>query len=213
MFNYIIKKITYSVLVLWGVLSLVFFLFNILPGDPARMMLDKREDSIQLEVIKKKYAFDRSISQQYFLYLNDVLPLSIHHHDNTSFTSLESGKYHYVSFFSTSDYNKNPKLAIYGYESTGFLNRIAYNMPTISFYNFKNSNLRKNVIKNYINLVSTNFLFISPFKAAKFLKNTNFDINRWWFNKKAQTKLNNFKKIYTRVSNNNLEELFKFIST
>ena len=104
MFNYIIKKITYSVLVLWGVLSLVFFLFNILPGDPARMMLDKREDSIQLEVIKKKYAFDRSISQQYFLYLNDVLPLSIHHHDNTSFTSLESGKYHYVSFFSTSDY-------------------------------------------------------------------------------------------------------------
>ena len=44
-----------------------------------------------------------------------------------------------------------------------------------------------------MNLVSTNFLFIS-FKAAKFLKNTNFDINRWWFNKKAQTKLNNFKK-------------------
>ena len=118
----------------------------------------------------------------------------------------------YKDFFSTLDYNKSPKLAIYGYESTGFLNRISYNMPTISFYNLKNSNLRKNAIKNYMKLVSANFLFISPLEAANFLNNKNFEINRWWFNKKSQTKLNNFKKIYTRVSNNNLEELFRFIS-
>ena len=41
------------ILVLWGVLTLVFFLFNVLPGDPARMMLDQREDSKQLAVIKE----------------------------------------------------------------------------------------------------------------------------------------------------------------
>jgi peptide/nickel transport system permease protein len=101
---YIIKKITYGILVLWGVLTLVFFLFNVLPGDPARMMLDKREDSNQLAVIKKKYAFDRPVAEQYILYLNDVSPLSAHHKSIDSFTSLSSGKYRFTNLFSISDY-------------------------------------------------------------------------------------------------------------
>ncbi len=83
---------------------MVFFLFNILPGDPARMMLDKREDSKQLAIIKQKYAFDRSFSQQYMLYINDISPVSIHHNDPYSFTSLSSGKYNYIELFSISDY-------------------------------------------------------------------------------------------------------------
>jgi len=101
---YITKKITYSILVLWGVLTLVFFLFNVLPGDPARMMLDKREDANQLAVIKQKYAFDRSLTDQYALYLNDVLPLSIHNNSVTAFTSLTSGKYQFTELFSIADY-------------------------------------------------------------------------------------------------------------
>ncbi len=90
----------YAILVLWGVLTLVFFLFNILPGDPARMMLDKREDSKQLEIIKKKYAFDRSIIEQYSLYLNDISPISVHNNSFNSFSSLSSDKYKYLSLFS-----------------------------------------------------------------------------------------------------------------
>jgi len=102
--TYIFKKITYATLVLWGVLTLVFFLFNVLPGDPARMMLDKREDSEQLAIIKHKYGFDRSLGEQYALYLNDVLPFSIHHNSQKAFTSLSSGKYKYVELISFSQY-------------------------------------------------------------------------------------------------------------
>jgi len=102
---YITEKITYGILVLWGVLTLVFFLFNVLPGDPARMMLDKREDANQLTVIKQKYAFDRSLKDQYALYLNDVSPISIHHNSTTSFTSLTSGKYQFTQLFSIADYS------------------------------------------------------------------------------------------------------------
>ena len=104
MLAYITNKISYSILVLWGALTLVFFLFYVLPGDPARMMLDKREDSNQLAVIKKKYAFDRPVAEQYILYLNDVLPVSIHHNNTTAFTSLTSGKYQYSKLFSIDDY-------------------------------------------------------------------------------------------------------------
>ena len=55
------------------------FLFSVLPGDPARMMLDQREDADQIKVINKKYAFDRPIFDQYILYVNDVSPISIHY--------------------------------------------------------------------------------------------------------------------------------------
>jgi peptide/nickel transport system permease protein len=68
-------------LALWGVASLVFFLFTVLPGDPAQMMMDQNEDSTQLEVIKSKFGFDLPIATQYFYYLNDLLPISIHSKD------------------------------------------------------------------------------------------------------------------------------------
>ena len=71
------KKIGYSVAVLWGVATVLFFLFAVLPGDPARMMLDQREDAEQLALIKAKYGFDRPIAIQYLYYLNDLSPLSI----------------------------------------------------------------------------------------------------------------------------------------
>jgi len=93
LFNYLLKKIYYSTLVIFGVLTIVFFLFNVLPGDPARMMLDKREDSKQLQVIKQKYGFDRPLLEQYILYLNDVLPISIHNTVNDqAFTFLNEKK-------------------------------------------------------------------------------------------------------------------------
>lgn len=63
---------------MWGVISLVFLLFNVLPGDPSRMMLDQREDSAQLDLIRKKYGFDLPLSQQYWHYLNDLSPISWH---------------------------------------------------------------------------------------------------------------------------------------
>ena len=51
MIKYIIKKISYGIVVLFGVITVIFLLFNVLPADPARMMLDERESSTQLELI------------------------------------------------------------------------------------------------------------------------------------------------------------------
>lgn len=78
MLRYGLSKIFYAFLTLLGVISLVFFLFNVLPGDPAQMMLGQNENSAQLAMVKKKYGFDLPISKQYFLYLNDLSPLSFH---------------------------------------------------------------------------------------------------------------------------------------
>ena len=91
----------YGFLVLWGVISLVFFLFQVMPGDPARMMLSQREDSKQLEVIKEQYGFDKPVLIQYFLYLNDISPVSIHDiSDENSYTYLSERKYNFISILS-----------------------------------------------------------------------------------------------------------------
>jgi len=57
---------------MFGVVTVIFFLFNVLPGDPAQMMLGQNESSEQLMIVKKKYGFDKPIVNQYFLYLNDL---------------------------------------------------------------------------------------------------------------------------------------------
>jgi peptide/nickel transport system permease protein len=100
MIKYILSKIFYGFLTLFGVVTVIFLLFNILPGDPARMMLDQREDSAQLENIRKKYGFDQSVTTQYFYYLNDVSPLSFHSKNDKDYTFLSEGKYSHQSLFS-----------------------------------------------------------------------------------------------------------------
>ena len=40
---------------LLGVVTVIFFLFQVLPGDPARMMMDQNESEEQLKIINKKY--------------------------------------------------------------------------------------------------------------------------------------------------------------
>ena len=65
MIAFVIKRLSYGFLVMWGVVTVVFLLFNVLPGDPARMMLDQREDSEQLKNIRAKYGFDKPLYTQY----------------------------------------------------------------------------------------------------------------------------------------------------
>ncbi len=91
MLSFILKKIVYSILVLLGVLTLVFFLFNVLPADPARMTQGQRSDVASLEAVKKEFGLDKPLYLQYLLYLNDVSPISINTNDST-----EQAKYHYI---------------------------------------------------------------------------------------------------------------------
>jgi peptide/nickel transport system permease protein len=100
MFQYILSKIFYGFLTLFGVVTVIFLLFNILPGDPARMMLDQREDSEQLANIRKKYGFDQPKIKQYFYYLNDLSPLSFHSNNQDDYSFLDDQKYSYSALFS-----------------------------------------------------------------------------------------------------------------
>ncbi|SMC82206.1 ABC transporter permease [Pedobacter nyackensis] len=98
MLQYAIKKILYGCAVMAGVIVVVFVLFNILPGDPARMTMGQRADVSSLEAVRKEFGLDRSKPVQFFLYLNDLSPLGLH--ENTTVTK---EKYQYVKLISFGD--------------------------------------------------------------------------------------------------------------
>ena len=85
---------------LFGVVTVIFFLFQILPGNPARMMMDQNEDAEQLKIIQKKYGFDQPILNQYLYYLNDLSILSIHSKNPEKFNFLNKKKYSYKTLLS-----------------------------------------------------------------------------------------------------------------
>ena len=78
MLKFIAKKCFYGVIVLLGVITTVFFLFNVLPGDPASIMLGQRANKEAVEAVHKNLGTDKPISIQYMHYLNDLAPISIH---------------------------------------------------------------------------------------------------------------------------------------
>jgi len=74
---YFLKKIFYAFLVLLGVVSLVFIMFQGF-GDPARMIVGQTGDKKTMDNIRKDLYLDQPKWKQFILYLNDVSPICIH---------------------------------------------------------------------------------------------------------------------------------------
>lgn len=93
MFGFTIKKLLYSLIVLWGVVSLIFLLFFYLPADPARMMLGQRADEASLKAIRQDLGLDQPKWMQYLKYLNDLSPVSIHSLKETDYFYFDESVY------------------------------------------------------------------------------------------------------------------------
>lgn len=70
-----IKKIGYACLVLYGIVTLLFLLFNVLPDDPARLTLGQRTDEASIANVRKQLNLDKPLGTRYLLYLNDLSPI------------------------------------------------------------------------------------------------------------------------------------------
>ncbi len=82
MLAYLAKKIVYTLLVTIGVASLIFALFNLIPGDPARMVLGQHTDSASVKAARTDLGLDLPVGIQYLKYMNDLSPISIHNPTN-----------------------------------------------------------------------------------------------------------------------------------
>lgn len=103
MITYIVKRLIYSLLIIWGVVTLVFILFNLIPGDPARMVMGQRSDEASLQAVRRDLGLDRPLAYQYLKYLNDLSPLSIHNpRSSGSYIYLDRQSYNVIATLSLS---------------------------------------------------------------------------------------------------------------
>jgi len=97
MLKYLTRKLLYGLAVMLGVVVVVFFMFNILPVDPARMTQGQRADVQSLQAVRAEFGLDKPIPVQFAYYLNDLSPIGIHLN-----TATEQQRYGYVQLFAVS---------------------------------------------------------------------------------------------------------------
>jgi ABC-type dipeptide/oligopeptide/nickel transport system permease component len=86
--RFILKKSLYGFLVLFGVVIIVFLIFQAF-ADPARLIVGQTGDKKTMENIRKELYLDQPKWKQFVLYLNDVSPISIHSKQEISDKSLK----------------------------------------------------------------------------------------------------------------------------
>ncbi len=73
MLRYIATRLLYTVPVLWLVVSVVFLLIHLVPGDPIQQMLGEGASSADIQAARHAYGLDVSIGQQYLNYWKGLL--------------------------------------------------------------------------------------------------------------------------------------------
>jgi peptide/nickel transport system permease protein len=67
------SRLVYTLPVLWLVVSVVFLLIHLVPGDPIQAMLGEGAASADIQAARHAYGLDQPVGRQYFHYWNGVL--------------------------------------------------------------------------------------------------------------------------------------------
>jgi ABC-type dipeptide/oligopeptide/nickel transport system permease component len=73
MLRYLSLRVLYTLPVIWLVVSLVFLLIHLVPGDPVLQMLGEGAPAADVQATRHAYGLDETLSQQYFHYWKGVL--------------------------------------------------------------------------------------------------------------------------------------------
>lgn len=75
MHEYIIRRILYTFITLFGVATILFFVFRIMPGDPTAQVISPALDEVAQARLKQVYGLDKPLYLQYVLYLKNIATL------------------------------------------------------------------------------------------------------------------------------------------
>lgn len=73
MTRYIIRRLIHAVFIVWGVATLVFFLIQMIPGDPVVLMLGEDYTPAAARELEQKLGLDQPIHVQYLRWWSNVL--------------------------------------------------------------------------------------------------------------------------------------------
>ncbi|HST78310.1 MAG TPA: ABC transporter permease, partial [Verrucomicrobiae bacterium] len=73
MLRYISTRLLYTIPVIWLVVSVVFMLIHLVPGDPIQQMLGEGASAADLQAARHAYGLDVPVGRQYVNYWKGVL--------------------------------------------------------------------------------------------------------------------------------------------
>jgi ABC-type dipeptide/oligopeptide/nickel transport system permease component len=96
--RYFLTRILYTLPVIWLVVSLVFLLIHLVPGDPIQQMLGEGAPAADLQAARHAYGLDLPLGQQYLNYWKGVLQgnLGVSLRYNQSVSKLLRQRYPYT---------------------------------------------------------------------------------------------------------------------
>lgn len=67
------QRVVQMLFVLWAVVTILFFLFRLMPGSPLAAYIDPNFTPEQQEALMARFGLDKPLWQQYFIYLGNLL--------------------------------------------------------------------------------------------------------------------------------------------
>ncbi len=77
MLSYLVQRLAGAGLVMLGVVSIVFVLIHLVPGDPVEVMLGESASAADREALRSALGLDRPVLSQYLAYLHGLLQLDL----------------------------------------------------------------------------------------------------------------------------------------
>ncbi len=103
------------------------------------------------------------------------------------------------------------RLLVHSYDSTGILETLSWNLPTIAFWRDGFEHLRDEVISDYELLLEVGIIHLSPVGAARKVNEVWGNIDSWWQDKAVQDARSLFCEKYARTSKSPISDLRRIL--
>ena len=107
---------------------------------------------------------------------------------------------------------KKSKILIFSYDSTGFLESLMLNIPTIAFWREESNNLILRASVFYNLLKDSKILFTNPKDAADFISTNWETIDKWWSSENVQNAREVFCNQFSRFEGDPVKKLLKLVN-
>jgi putative transferase (TIGR04331 family) len=103
------------------------------------------------------------------------------------------------------------RMVVFSYDSTGFLETLAANIPTLAFWRNELNHIRESAKPHYQMLVDVGIIHLSVESIAKHINDVWGDVDKWWSDPDLQKVRRDFCANYARVSNSRIDDLTRFL--
>ena len=99
------------------------------------------------------------------------------------------------------------RLVVHSYDSTGILETLSQNIPTLVFWQNRFDHLRESAKPYYQMLVDAGIVHLTPDAAGQMVNEIWDDVDGWWAQSKVQTARRRFCDQYARVNQDHIHQL------